>query len=113
MDIGDPSAASPEPFVELHTQQLRLIEALVEAGYRPTTFINFRREQGNHNQVEVLPSYYPPADPAVVRKWELQAGGRWVLGFDGRVEMVAVAAAEVAAGAGRQAQLDSKWRCTT
>jgi len=59
----------------LHTQLLCVMEALVEAGYRPVTFTNFIKQRWP--EVEVLPSYYPPDDPRVARHWELDTGGRW------------------------------------
>lgn len=60
------------------------MEALAAAGYRPTTFtvsVDAQRKPCSPHD------YYPPADPELARRWELESGGRWArLGWAGRRE---------------------------
>lgn len=59
-----------------HLTHLEMMEALVEAGYRPVTY---RRCKGPYTGTE-LANYFPPGDPKVARRWELDSAGRWVRG---------------------------------
>lgn len=57
----------------LHRVQLQLMEALLAAGYRPVTFRCFQKSPGE----PPLPMYFPPADPELAGRWELDTGSRW------------------------------------
>ncbi len=57
----------------LHLVQLEMMEALLAAGYRPITY---RRYKKPHSST-VLADYFPPGDPELARRWELDSAGRW------------------------------------
>ncbi|KAL4437517.1 hypothetical protein ABPG77_003498 [Micractinium sp. CCAP 211/92] len=57
-----------------HLVQLEMMEALVAAGYRPITYCRYKKR---YSYTE-LADFFPPGDPEVARRWELDSAGRWL-----------------------------------
>lgn len=61
---------------DMHLCQLRAMECLLAAGYRPVTYRSMVVPGRGPVADGTKLNYYPPADPGVASRWELTTGNR-------------------------------------
>ena len=74
-DFGSECGAVPKYAAALeraHQEHLELMDALVEAGYRPVTF---RRSTSEGQEPQ---DYWPPGDVPQAQEWEIETSSRLV-----------------------------------